>query len=978
MSASRELIRRVKFVAGRGAILLASVAQASMVSAATPSDFDGDGKGDILWRHAATGENLLWIMNGATVTASGPLSTLPARAWRIQGTHDLSGDGKADIFWRHQDTGENRVWKMDGRRVLGQVTLPALPDTDWQVGAVCDLDGDRTADILLRHAATGENVLWRMSDGTPSAVLPVTAVLDPAWRVAACADFSGDGKADLLWRHAVSGQNSVWLMNGAAPLSSAALTPRADQAWRVAGAGDFDGDGKADILWRHAATGANELTRMDGLVAAGGGPLPPLSASDWQVAGVSDFDGDRKTDVLWRETTSGANVIWFMDGTTERAVTATTLPDPSWTSPLSAPAAGPQLFLATLTPEVGAATTATGTSTVRLAADEKSALVSLDFAGLGSPQTAAHIHGPASPGQNAAAVFSLPEGAFRDLLWLFAPTGGLTVIDQVTALKTGRLYVNVHSSTYPNGEIRGQLRIVPGSAPLPPPPPPPPPTGPPTAAAAFRFLEQSTMGPTPALVSHVQSVGYDAFLAEQFAEPQTSYLDFVQTVATVNDTSKVNALRNRFFIAALHGNDQLRQRVALALSQIVVVSTRGLYDGPALAVYMDVLMRNAFGNYRTLLEEITLNPAMGNYLDMVNNDKPNPSRGRTANENYAREVMQLFSIGLYKLNPNGTLQLDAGGRPVPTYDQAVIEGMARVFTGWTYAPLPGATPRRRNPRNYLAPMVLWPQSHDTGAKRIVDGRVLPARQTGEVDLQAALGALFSHPNVGPFAGRQLIQHLVTSNPSPGYVARVAGAFADDGAGVRGDMKAVIRAVLLDPEARREPTLDFGRPREPLTFVTGLLRKLEATGDGFGLIYLAGNMGQSPLGPPTVFGFYVPDYQVPGSTLFGPPLEIHTESTAIRRSNFVYSLVFGSISVPSHAPPGATSVAIDLTPWVDLAGNPAALVDQLNLRLMGGSMPADMRNAVAQAVAKTSASNTSTRAKTAIYLVATSPQYNVQR
>jgi uncharacterized protein (DUF1800 family) len=486
------------------------------------------------------------------------------------------------------------------------------------------------------------------------------------------------------------------------------------------------------------------------------------------------------------------------------------------------------------------------------------------------------------------------------------------------------------------------------------------------------------MDPTQADVAHVRSVGYAAFLEEQFAEAPSSYLDFVQTAATVNDTYKVNALRNRLFINALHGTDQLRQRVALALSQILVVSSRDIYDGPGMAVYMDILVRNAFSGFRTLLEEITLNPAMGNYLDMVNNDKPNPSRHRTANENYAREVMQLFSIGLYKMNPNGSLKLDAASRPIPTYDQPVIESMARVFTGWTYALLPGATPKAHNPKNYLSPMVLWSANHDTNAKTILDGRGLPAGQTGEQDLAAALDALFLHPNAGPFLGRQLIQHLVTSNPSPGYVARVAAAFADNGSGVRGDLEAVVRAVLLDSEARREPTTDFGRPREPILFMTSLLRNLGATGEGWGLTSYASNMGQNPLSPPTVFNFFPPDYQVPGTLLFGPPLEIYTESTAIRRSNFVNTLLFGTVGVPSYAPPGATSVAVDLTPWIDLAGNPAALVDTLNARLMGGRMPADMRATIAQAVSNTSATNPTTRARTALYLVATSAQYNVQR
>jgi len=963
----------------RSALVLAC-ALAVPASAATRSDFNGDRKADVLWRNSVGGRNYLWLMNGASISAQGLLPTVSDRAWRVQSTEDFTGDGKADILWRHADSGENVVWTMNGLQRAGFVSLPPLPDTDWQVAAACDLNGDGVADIFWRHRASGENQAWMMGGGTTTAIVRALPVPDLGWKVVGCADFNGDGKADLLWRHAVTGSNYLWLMNGSAILASGYLPTVADLGWEVAGVGDLTGDGKADIVWRHNTGGWNQLWRMNGLTRTATLAAPRVEDVRWRVALLGDFDGDGKSDVFWRHASSGENLIWFMDGATVRSqARPPAVPDLSWAvSANPPPAAGPTLFLATLVPEAGATTTASGTATVVLAEDEKSARISLDFSGLSSTQTAAHIHGPAAPGQNAPPLFSLPEGTFGDLLWIFAPTAGLSEQDQVTALKTGRLYVNVHSANYPNGEIRGQLVIVPGSAP-PPPPPPPPPPGPPTASAALRFLEQSTMGPTPALVSHVHGVGYAGFLEEQFAEPPSTYLDFVQAAAvSVDDTQRVNALRNRLFINALHGTDQLRQRVALALSQILVVSSRTVYDGPGLALYLDVLGRNAFGSYRTLLDEITLNPAMGDYLDMVNNDKPNPARGRTANENYAREVMQLFSIGLYKMYANGSLKLDAASHPIPTYDQPVIENMARVLTGWTYAPQPGATPQAHNPRNYLAPMVLWPANHDTAAKTILDGRVLPAGQTGVQDLKAALDALFLHPNAGPFLGRQLIQHLVTSNPSPGYVARVALAFADNGSGVRGDLKAVIRAVLLDPEARREPTVDFGRHREPILFMTTLLRNLGAAGDGWGLTSYASNMNQNPVSPPTVFSFFEPDYQVPGTTLFGPPLQIYTESTAIRRANFVNSLVFGTIGVPSYAPPGATSVSVDLTPWVNLAANPTALVDDLNARLLGGRMPADMRATLIQAVTNTSSTSPITRAKTAVYLVGTSAQYNVQR
>jgi hypothetical protein len=280
-------------------------------------------------------------------------------------------------------------------------------------------------------------------------------------------------------------------------------------------------------------------------------------------------------------------------------------------------------------------------------------------------------------------------------------------------------------------------------------------------------------------------------------------------------------------------------------------------------------------------------------------------------------------------------------------------------------------------------MVLIPGRHDVNAKEILDGVVLPAGRTGTQDLAAALDQVFAHPNVGPFIGRQLIQHLVTSNPSPGYVARVAQAFAGlppYGAGVRGDLRAVVKAVLLDVEARRDPATlpDFGRLQEPALYVTRTLRSLEGTGQGYGLQERVGQMAQSVFSPPTVFSFYSPDYQVPGTPLLGPPFQIFTESTAIRRANFINTIVFGSISPPSYAPAGSTTASVSLTPWINLAGNPAALVDDLSLRLMHGAMPADMRARIVQAVTAIAASNPTYRAQTAVYLVATSAQYNVQR
>jgi uncharacterized protein (DUF1800 family) len=971
--------------------LAALLALATPAAAAVRSDLNGDGKADVLWRNEASGGNHVWLMNGTVLSASQDINNEIDRYWKVQAVVDFTGDGKADILWRHALSGENRLWIMNTFAVTSTAALPSLTDTDWRVAGAADFTGDGQADILWRHDATGENMLWPVAGGVAGAPLALTPLADLTWRVAGVGDLNGDGRADIVWRQAASGNNQAWLMNGATVVGSGSIPSLRGVAWAVADVADFDGDGRADLLWRQGQRGSTTLWLMNGLVLVRAASLRWQRPADWRIEMAVDMSGDGKADILWRHATSGAVAIWLMDGDNRVArgrvdSVNTTLEWGVGFHPSPAPAS--TLFVATLLPEGGAVTTATGTATLLLAADQRSAKLNLDFGGLTTGQIAAHVHGPADPSGTAPPVFSLPLGTFTELAWTFEPTGGLSVEDQLTALRAGRLYVNVHSSNYPSGEIRGHYRAVVGSSPSAPLPNPAPVT-PTTQREARRFLEQATMGPTQALADRVLALGYAGFIDEQFAQPQSTYLDFVNAASTTNDSERVNAFRTRFYMNALNGPDQLRQRVAFALSQILVVSSRDIYNGPAMAVYADILGSNAFGDFRQLLEQITLNPAMGNYLDMVNNDKPNPATGRTANENYARELLQLFSIGVFKLNRNGTLKLDPtggdAGTPIPTYEQRAVEGFARVFTGWTYDTVPPSPPPTNFNYNqyYLEPMVLIPSRHDTNAKEVLDGVVLPAGRTGTQDLASGLDQVFNHGNVGPFIGRQLIQHLVTSNPSPGYVARVAQAFdglPPYGTGARGDLRAVVKAVLLDVEARRDPTTlpDFGRLQDPALYVIRTLRSLEGTGQGYGLQERVSQMALTVFSPITVFSFYSPDYQVPGTPLLGPPFQIFTESTAIRRANFINTIVFGSIGLPSYAPAGSTTAAVSLTPWINMAGNPAALVDDLSARLMHGAMPADMRSRIIQAVTAIAASNPTYRAQTAVYLTATSAQYQVQR
>jgi uncharacterized protein (DUF1800 family) len=633
-------------------------------------------------------------------------------------------------------------------------------------------------------------------------------------------------------------------------------------------------------------------------------------------------------------------------------------------------------------------TPATGTATAILSPDETAALVTVNFSGLTSPQTAGHIHGPADPGQNASVILDLdnPLGPVTNFLWVFAPIGGLTVQAQVTALKTGRLYAQVHTANFPTGEIRGWLNPIvdPGD-------PDPEPGGGGFADVA-RFLEQATFGPTVTEINRVLGLPgifearLDAWLTEQFNAPTSNYANLVQ----LQQGTFVNyPVKLRFFQNAMRNPDQLRQRVAFALSQIVVAADVGNQDGNGdptamVAQYHDILTRNAFGNYRTLLREMSVSPIMGTYLTLVNSKQANPTTGAQPDENYIRELWQLFSVGTFRLNPDGSIQLDPQGRPRETYTIAEIQEGARALTGWKYAARAGQPDLAENPFNPFASMVPQEANHDTGSKVLLDGGITPAGRTTTQDLDFVIDNAFNHPNVGPFIGRQLIQHLVTSNPSPAYVARITAVFNNNGQGVRGDLRAVVRAILLDQEARGNSKTDlaYGKLREPALFLTNLFRALNCTGGMWGIPQRSRNMGQNVFSAPSVFNFYQPDFRVVinGQGILAPPAQLLTTSTIIQRCNLLHDFLFSNIQSggdPNPAGSDTTTVVFNFAPWDQLASNPAALVDALNETLMHNSMSSAMRQTVINAVTSIS-NNNRLRVQTAIYIIASSMQYQVQR
>jgi len=555
---------------------------------------------------------------------------------------------------------------------------------------------------------------------------------------------------------------------------------------------------------------------------------------------------------------------------------------------------------------------------------------------------------------------------------------------------------------------------------------------------ASRFLGQASFGADFELIETVGALGPANWIDQQFASPLVSFKDssimiwdhlledYIDTwgEGAIVDNPAIFPLSIYFRMAwwhnIMHADDQLRQRVAFALSEIMVVSEKSQLqlNGLGLADYYDVLYRNSFGNYRQLLEEVTYHPAMGFYLSHLNNEKTDEINNIHPDENYAREVMQLFSIGLFELNQDGSYILDEDNDPIPTYTNADIQEFAKIFTGlapaeyWSHwldysaFPVEWDGPFNTVPTiNLFLPMEMNQTWHEPGEKHLLNDFTVPDGQSGDEDIQDALDNLFMHPNVGPFIGKQLIQRLVKSNPTPEYISRVAAAFNDNGDGVRGDLQAVIRTILMDPEARAcewIDAIDSGKMKEPLIRYTQFMRAFNASNESERLWNISFTLEyaimQQPLGAPSVFNFFLPAHQPNGpiidAGLVAPEFQILTSATALNYINVIYGVLLADIYMevgtessvfevgfPEFNPnliAQEDRVSLDFSSELNLIDNPAAIVDRLDLILTGGTMSDESKQTITETTATIIPFDSELAVKTAIMLTLISPDYVIQK
>lgn len=899
---------------------------------AAPADVSGDNRSDILYADGS-GAISLYLMSGTTAT--GPTGLLPAGSgWMPTHVEDLNGDGKADVFLKNND-GRIAIMTMNGASATAFDTILGA-GSGWSISHVADFDGNGKPDLLIKNADGRIAIL--MMNG-PS-VLSYASIVGAgtAYTVAHVADLNGDGKKDILLKH-TDGTVVLLLMNGATALSATNLLT-VGTPWSVTHTADLNGDGKADLIIRNT-DGSTAMLLMNGASVLSAAYLV-APGSPYTVSHVGDFNGDGKADLLIKHTDKSV-ITLLMNGTTVTSAT----------------------YLLT----------------------------------------------PASP--YAVIQIGDYDGDNKSDVLLRSADGTVTVaLMNGGALKSADVLWGAGSRQVVPGDVFANSAVSP-------------------LADAARLLSQATFGATLDEINRTSNIGPAAWIEEQFNKSQTSHLTTVRNDPNY-PAQPWGVLMPSIWKQYFEADDQLRQRMAYALSQIMVISNLNNRVGDQACAggsYLDMLGRNAFGNFKDLLKEMTLSPAMGEYLDMKGSAKADAVLNSIPSENYARELLQLFAIGTVMLNQDGSVQFGANGKPVDTYTEETAQEFARALTGWMFAGQDQTKPWR-----WLYPDVPYPTdavsgekacvawssamqpwtatyrssddkrdivggAHDTGAKTLLtypgsDGfkKTLPAGQTAQQDLDDVITNIFNHPNIGPFIGEQLIQRLVTSNPSGGYVARVAAAFNNNGSGVRGDMRAVVRAILLDPEARAPITSqsdNYGKLREPVVRFVQFHRSFNARPANGSYAHLwdfttSDALGQNPLRSPSVFNFYHPDFAPGGrlsrAGLVGPEFEITNSATLSGFMDFSkWAIINGFGQYESDT---SKWVKPNYDTLISLAPTPSSMVETMNVLLMSGSMSAQFKASLIDVATKLTDSNAATqsaeRVKTVLWLILNSPEYSIQK
>ncbi len=986
--------------------------------------------------------------------------TLPPGAYSatVGGVGNTSGIAIIELYEIGATPGSNRLTSLSARAQVGTGAAVTIPGINISAGA-----GTRRlliraagpaltalgvpgvlADPTLAVTNLGASITYASNNdwGTPTGTNPASAVT----LASAIANYTGypftvGSRDSAVLVELAPGAYTVQVSGvgnttGVSLVEVYDLTPATPPAVSVtASKATSDESGTNPGEFTFTRTG-DTLTPLTATYTVGGSAIngfdyPFLSGSVTFAAGISTV-----------RVSLSPNPDVQNEGNDTVVVTVTTGPSytASSTSATVTIADSPStLYLASIRPTTTATggSTASGTATILLSSSGTLAAVNVSSSNLSSAVTNAYL----VLGPNEDFVFNLGTASqVNGAQWTFAPTGQHTTAAMLAALQSGNIAVRLDTARFPTGEVKGAFIIGSGSQSFVAPAAPPAValTGV-TATDAARFLAQATFGPKKSEIDSLAGGNLDTWITAQIALPYTSHQIAVRDDRTTYGGSgsftNWNAIhppnrQSAWFKNALTAPDQLRQRVAYALSQILVISDVSLggdNQTEPVAHYYDVLGQGAFGNFRTLLENVTLHPMMGNYLSSLRNGKANPVAGTTPDENYAREIMQLFTIGLSMLQPDGTLALGSDGLPVPTYNQTTITELAKIFTGWSYFGTTNFRSGGGSVDSFTRPMILFPAFHDDGIKNLspVLETPIPAAQGGVRDLQLTLDALFTHPNTAPFISKQLIQRLVTSNPSPAYVYRVAQRFVNNGSGVRGDLGAVVRAILTDHEARSPVVAanpSYGKLKEPILRLTSLLRSFNAsstsgrflgyrnTVDGVPItsatprpataaqINQAPNafsatrfdnvqtsLAQAAMRAPTVFNFYRPDYVLPGplatAGLVAPEFEITDDNFAISLPNALRNYVNAAIPTTGGVPtPAAPYVVIpDFTFEQTLVATPAALVDHLNLVLASGSLTSATRTRITTALtALPTATSPIDRVRNAVLLVLTAPGAAIQK